>query len=50
MTSLGEACCHIAAIISGLVNATEVRRNSGSDAYTSRKCVWLPATQDVSQY
>ena len=46
--SLGEACSHIAAVLSCLVRATELRHKSGLDSCTSQQCSWLPTARDVS--
>ena len=37
---LGEACSHIAAVVSCLINATEIRKQSGADSCTSTLCGW----------
>ncbi len=44
----GEACSHIAAVISCLVRAAEVQTTSGATACTSKMCSWLPVARDVS--
>ena len=40
---------HIAAVLSALVNASDVRSNSGLDTCTSKQCAWLPVARNVSQ-
>jgi len=45
---LGEACSHIAAIISTLVAANSIRQRSTS--VTSQRCSWLPPAKNVSTY
>ena len=40
---LGETCSHVAAIISAVIQACEIRDESGQNASTSQKCAWLPA-------
>lgn len=44
---LGEACSHIAAILSCLVRSAEVKQQSGIDSCTSKQCSWLPTARDV---
>ena len=44
---LGEACAHIAAILSCLVRATQMRQKSGVDSCTSQLCTWLPTSHQV---
>lgn len=45
---LGEACSHIATVLTCIVKAGEARMKSGSDACTSQKCMWLPPARNVS--
>ena len=47
---LEEACTNIAAVISCLIRASELRANSGATACTSKECAWLPIAWDVSIY
>ena len=49
MCRLGEACSHIAAILSCFVRATELCYKSGLDSCTSQQCSWLPTARDVSK-
>ena len=44
---LGEACSHIAAVLSCLVRSAEVKQQSGPDSCTSKQCSWLPTARDV---
>jgi len=44
---LGEACSHIAALLSCVVQAVVARQSSGSYSCTSQKCVWLPPAKNV---
>ena len=44
---LGEACCHIAAVLSCLVRGTEMRSKSGVESCTSQPCAWLPPARNV---
>ena len=44
---LGEACSHVAAVLSCLIKATEARKKSGAEAFTSRRSAWLLPVQDV---
>ena len=44
---LGEACSHIAALLSCLVAAVESRENAGTDSVTSQSCKWLPPANNV---
>ncbi|XP_065919932.1 uncharacterized protein [Dysidea avara] len=46
MAGLGEACSHIAAIISSLVAANSIRQRSAS--VTSQRCMWLPPAKSVT--
>ena len=46
MCRFGEACSHIAAILSCLVKATELRYKSDLDSCTSQR---LPTARDVSK-
>lgn len=48
MAGLGEACSHIAAVLSALVNASDMRNRSGVDACTSKPCSWLPPAHNVT--
>ncbi|XP_022084544.1 uncharacterized protein LOC110975965 [Acanthaster planci] len=41
------ACSHVAALISSVVKANQLRKAPGSDACTSQKCAWLPAKRNV---
>ena len=45
---LGEACSHIAAVVSCMINATEVRKRSGADSCTSTLCGWNHCAREVS--
>ena len=45
---LGEACSHIAAVLSCLVRAAEAQLKTGQTSCTSQKCSWLPTTKSVS--
>lgn len=45
---IGEACSHIAAVISCLVRAADLQARSGVTACTSQKFSWLPVARDVS--
>ena len=44
---LGEACSHLAALLSCLVTAVESRERAGTDSITSLSCKWLPPTKNV---
>ena len=44
---LGEACSHIAAILSCMIRSAEVKQQSGIDSCTSKQCSWLPTVRDV---
>lgn len=46
---LGEACSHIAALLSCVVKAAEARQTCGRDSCTSQKCMWLPPAKNVRQ-
>jgi len=39
---LGEACSHIAALLSCVIAAVESREKAGIDSVTSQSCKWLP--------
>ena len=45
---LGEACSHVAAIISCVIRASQLQERSGATARTSQECTWLPTARDVS--
>ena len=44
---LGEACSHIATLLSCVVKAAEACQVQGSNSCTSQKCVWLPPARNV---
>lgn len=44
---LGEACSHIATVLTSVVKADEARKKCGSDSCTSQKCMWLPPAMNV---
>ena len=44
---LEEACSPIAAVLSCLIRATQLRLQSGLDSCTSRECMWLAPAQNV---
>lgn len=46
--SLGEACSHIAALLSCVVKASQARQSAGVDSSTSVACSWLPPSRNVS--
>lgn len=48
MAGLGEACSHVATLLSCVVKAAELRRSMGRESCTSKKCVWLPSANDVA--
>ena len=48
LNRLGEACSHIAAITSCMINATEVRQQTGADSCTSTLCGWSRSAREVS--
>ena len=43
---IGEACSHVATVLSCIVKAHESRQNSNS--CTSQACQWLPPAKNVS--
>ena len=45
---LGEACSHVAAVISCLIEAAQYQQQTGTTACTSQKCRWLPTVRNVS--
>ena len=45
---LGEACSHVAAILSSLATATDVQLKSGINSCTSQTCMWLPPAKNMS--
>ena len=47
--SLGEACSHIAAILTCVINASEARKQAGYNSCTSHLCSWLPSPNDVCE-
>ena len=48
--SLGEACSHVAAVLSCVIKANELRKQSGMDACTSSLCSWNHSTKEVHKY
>ena len=44
---LGEACSHIAALISCVIATVESREKAGIDSVTSQSCKWLPPARNV---
>lgn len=46
MAGLGEACTHIAATVTCVINAVEARMKAGTSC-TSQPCYWLPVKRDV---
>ena len=47
LNRLGEACSHIAAIASCMINAVEVRKQNGADSCTSNLCGWNHSASEV---
>ena len=45
---LGEACSHVAAILTCVIRANVLRTQSAVEACTSKKCAWLPPACNVS--
>ena len=41
---------HVAAILSSIIKATELQKESGMDAYTSSLCSWNHSTKEVPKY
>lgn len=48
MYRLGEACSHLAALLSCVVEASVARQMSGRDCCTAKKCLWLQPATSVS--
>ena len=44
---LGEACSHVAAVISCLIEAAQDQEQMGTTACTSQRCSWLPTIRNV---
>ena len=44
---MGEACSHIAAVLSCIVKSVEAQEQSGVESCTSKACYWLPAARKV---